>query len=131
MATSSALPRAAAGQVPAPETLLQIFWRRYRRNLMALGGLVMVLLFVFIAVFAPLIAPYHYNEQSLGNAWQPPSAAHPFGTDDLGRDQLSRIIYAVRTAAIVGLGASLLSLVIGAAIGSISGMRGGTLDSIL
>ena len=131
MATSSALPQAAAGAIPAPETLLQVFWRRYRRNLMALVGLALVIVFVVIAVFAPLLAPYHYNDQNLGNAWQRPSAAHPFGTDDLGRDQLSRIIYAVRTAAIVGLGASLLSLAIGAAIGSISGMRGGTTDSIL
>jgi peptide/nickel transport system permease protein len=98
---------------------------------MALVGLVLVIIFVFIAVFAPLLAPYHYNDQNLQNSWQAPSAEHPFGTDDLGRDQLSRIIYAVRTAAIVGLGASLLSLVIGAAIGSIAGMRGGTLDSIL
>jgi ABC-type dipeptide/oligopeptide/nickel transport system permease subunit len=131
MALSKALPQPSAGQVPAPETLLQVFWRRYRRNLMALVGLVLVIIFVFIAVFAPLLAPYHYNEQNLQNSWQVPSAEYPFGTDDLGRDQLSRIIYAVRTAAIVGLGASLLSLLIGAAIGSIAGMRGGMLDNIL
>ncbi len=131
MAVSSAFPRAAAGAVPAPETLLQVFWRRYKRNRMALVGLVLVIAFVFIAVFANFVAPYHYNDQNLANAWQPPSAEHPFGTDDLGRDQLSRIIFGVRTAAIVGLGASILSLLIGAAIGSVSGMRGGTLDSVL
>lgn len=131
MAVSNAFPQATAGAVPAPETLLQVFWRRYRRNRMALVGLVLVLLFVFIAVFAQFLAPYHYNEQNLAQTWQPPSPEHPFGTDDLGRDQLSRIIYAVRTAAIVGLGTSLLSLAIGAAIGSIAGMRGGTVDSVL
>jgi peptide/nickel transport system permease protein len=131
MAVSNAFPQATAGAVPVPETLWQVFWRRYRRNRMALVGLVLVLLFVFIAVFAPLLAPYHYNEQNLSQTWQPPSPTHPFGTDDLGRDQLSRIIYAVRTAAIVGLGTSLLSLAIGAAIGSIAGMRGGTVDSVL
>ena len=131
MAVSNAYPQATAEQAPAPETLLQVFWRRYKRNKMALVGLVLVIAFVFIAIFAPLIAPYHYNDQDLANAWQPPSPEHPFGTDDLGRDQLSRIIYAVRTAAIVGLGASLISLAIGASIGSVSGMRGGTVDSVL
>lgn len=131
MAISKGFPRAAAGQAPAPETLLQVFWRRYRRNAMALVGLVLVLLFILIAIFAPLIAPYHYNDQNLAQTWQPPSSEHLFGTDDLGRDQLSRIIYAVRTAAIVGLGTSLLSLLIGAVIGSVAGMRGGIVDSVL
>jgi peptide/nickel transport system permease protein len=131
MAVSGTFPQAAAGQVPAPETLLQVFWRRYRRNLMALVGLVLVIIFVLIAIFAPLIAPYGYNDQNLRQTWNKPSAQHLFGTDDLGRDQFSRIIYAVRTAAIVGLGTSGLSLLIGAAIGSISGMRGGMIDNIL
>jgi ABC-type dipeptide/oligopeptide/nickel transport system permease subunit len=131
MAVSNSLPRATAESVPASETLLQVFWRRYRRNTMALVGLALVILFVGIAIFAPLIAPYHYNDQNLTQTWQAPSSEHLFGTDDLGRDQLSRIIYAVRTAAIVGLGASGLSLLIGAIIGSISGMRGGMTDNIL
>ncbi|PLS77755.1 MAG: peptide ABC transporter permease [Chloroflexi bacterium] len=131
MAVSNAFPPTTVGAAPAPETLLQVFWRRYRRNHMALVGLVLVLAFVGIAVFAPLIAPYHYNAQNLSKTWQPPSREHPFGTDDLGRDQLSRIIYAVRTAAIVGIGTSLLSLLIGATIGSIAGMRGGTTDNVL
>ena len=131
MAVSESLPRSAAGATPAPDTIFQVFWRRYRRNRMALVGLALVIVFVGIAVLAPVIAPYHYNDQNLSQTWQPPSSEHFFGTDDLGRDQFSRIIYAVRTAAIVGLGASLLSLLIGAAIGSISGMRGGTVDSLL
>jgi peptide/nickel transport system permease protein len=98
---------------------------------MAVVGLALVLAFIGVALFAPLLAPYHYNDQNLAQTWKPPTREHPFGTDDLGRDQLSRIIYAVRTAAIVGLGASALSLLLGAVIGSISGMRGGTLDNIL
>jgi peptide/nickel transport system permease protein len=130
MAVSNALPQ-VAGSVPAAETLLQVFWRRYRRNRMAVVGLALVIVFVAIAIFAPLIAPYHYNDQNLAQTWKAPSREHIFGTDDLGRDQLSRVIYAVRTAAIVGLGASALSLLIGAAIGSISGMRGGLIDNIL
>jgi ABC-type dipeptide/oligopeptide/nickel transport system permease subunit len=131
MAVSKTLSPTAVDTVPQPETLLQVFWRRYRRNTMAVIGLVLVIIFILIAIFAPWIAPYHYNDQNLRNTWQPPSAEHIFGTDDLGRDQLSRVIYAVRTAAIVGLGASALSLLIGAVIGSISGMRGGWTDTIL
>jgi len=131
MAVSDSFPRPAAQAAPAPETLLQIFWRRYRRNTMALVGLVLVVAFVLIAIFAPLIAPYHYNAQNLSGTWQAPSREHLFGTDDLGRDQLSRIIYAVRTAAIVGLGTSILALLIGAVVGSIAGMRGGMIDSLL
>ena len=131
MAVSRPFPQASTGTVLKPDSLLKVFWRRYRRNMMALVGLVLVILFVLLAVFAPLIAPYHYNEQNLANAWQAPSAQHPFGTDDLGRDQLSRIIYAVRTAAIVGLGTSILALAIGGVIGAISGMRGGLTDNIL
>ncbi len=131
MAVSKALSQGGAGQAAAPESLLRIFWRRYRQNTMAVVGLVMVTAFLLIALFAPLIAPYHYNAQDLAHSWEEPSAAHLFGTDDLGRDQLSRIIYAVRTAAIVGLGASALSLLIGAAIGALSGMRGGATDSLL
>lgn len=131
MAVSEALSQGAAGQTIAPESLLRIFWRRYRQNAMAVVGLVMVTAFLLVALFAPLIAPYHYNAQDLAHSWEGPSAAHPFGTDDLGRDQLSRIVYAVRTAAIVGLGASALSLLIGAAIGALSGMRGGATDSLL
>lgn len=131
MAVSQSLPGSASGPIPAPDTLFQVFWRRYRRNLMAVVGLILVIAFVLVAAFAPLIAPYHYNDQNLTETWQTPSARHWFGTDDLGRDQLSRIIYAVRTAAVVGLGASILSLLIGATLGSISGMRGGLVDSIL
>lgn len=131
MALSDTIPTSAAASAPEPETLLQVFWRRYRRNHMALVGLVLVIIFVFVAIFAPMLAPYHYNAQDLSNTWKAPTAEHLFGTDDLGRDQLSRVIYAVRTAAIVGLGTTLLSLLIGAVIGSISGMRGGMVDNVL
>jgi ABC-type dipeptide/oligopeptide/nickel transport system permease subunit len=133
MASSTAPSRALSSTlvVPAPETLLQIYWRRYCRNRAAIVGLVIVGAFVFCALFGPVLAPYGYNDQSLGDAWESPSPQHLLGTDDLGRDQLSRILYAMRIAAIVGLGASLLSLAVGATVGAVSGMRGGLLDSVL
>ncbi|MCA0350768.1 MAG: ABC transporter permease [Chloroflexi bacterium] len=131
MAVNQLSQPTAQEELPVAESLLKVFWRRYRRNAMALVGLVLVIIFVILAIFAPVIAPYHYNDQNLAETWQKPSSAHWFGTDDVGRDQLSRIIYAVRTAAIVGLGTSILSLIIGAAIGSVSGMRGGLTDTFL
>jgi len=131
MALSDTIQTPAAASAPEPETLLQVFWRRYRRNHMALVGLVLVIVFVVVAIFAPMLAPYHYNAQDLSNTWKAPTAEHVFGTDDLGRDQFSRVIYAVRTAAIVGLGTTLLSLLIGTVIGAVSGMRGGIVDNVL
>ena len=131
MAVNQLSQPTAQEELPVAESLLKVFWRRYRRNAMALVGLVLVIIFVILAIFAPWIAPYHYNDQNLAATWQKPSSTYWFGTDDVGRDQLSRIIYAVRTAAIVGLGTSILSLIIGAAIGSVSGMRVGLTDTFL
>lgn len=132
-----ASPTAPVGAVsplattPAPETLSQIYWRRYRRNKAAVVGLIIVAVFVFLAIFGPILAPYGYNDQSLGDAWETPSPDHILGTDDLGRDQLSRILSAMRIAAVVGLGASLLSLSVGSVLGAVSGMRGGVTDNII
>ncbi len=127
--TSSAT--ALRAEAAVPQSLLSIYWRRYRRNRAAVLGLVIVGLFTLIAIFAPLLAPYGYDDQNYDKAWLPPSREHIFGTDNLGRDQLSRILYGIRVAAMVGLGASGLSLGVGAIVGAISGMRGGLLDNIL
>lgn len=116
----------------APEGLLKVYWRRYSRNKAAVVGLVLVTLFLLVAALAPLVAPYHYDDQNLDRAFLPSfSPGHIFGTDDLGRDQLSRILYGMRTAAIVGFAAQGGSLVIGAIVGAISGMRGGLVDNLL
>ncbi|MFZ5825461.1 MAG: ABC transporter permease [Bacillota bacterium] len=125
-------PQGTGNGKSAPAGLLTIYWRRYRRNKMAVAGLAFVLFFLVVALLAPWIAPYHYDAQNLDNSFAPHfSPGHIFGTDDLGRDQLSRIIYGVRTAAVVGLLAQFFSLLIGAAIGAVSGMRGGMVDAAL
>lgn len=133
MAVSGTLqqPAPAAARTAARESIWHVYWRRYRRNRMALVGLVLVIIFLLVAIAAPVIAPYGYNEQNLGDSFMDPSPQHIMGTDDLGRDQFSRLIYAIRTAAILGVGTTLVSLLIGGAIGAISGMRGGTLDNVL
>ena len=77
--------------------------RRFVRNKLAVVGLGMVLFVVIIAIFAPLLAPYDPQAQDLLNTESPPSAAHWFGTDVVGRDQLTRVMYGARIALIVGL----------------------------
>jgi len=93
------------------------------------GGIVLVLLLV--AVFADTLAPYGMNEQVLMDRVQPPSATHLLGTDNLGRDLLSRIIYGARISIYVGLGGSVLCTLVAAAIGLVSGFFGGKVDLVI
>jgi peptide/nickel transport system permease protein len=105
--------------------------RRFFRNKLAVVGLAMVAVVFVLAIFAPLIAPADPQLQNLLHTKATPSASHWFGTDELGRDQLSRVIYASRIAIVVGLSSILLALVLGVILGSIAGYRGGTADSIV
>jgi peptide/nickel transport system permease protein len=105
--------------------------RRFFRNKLALLGLVMIGIVFALAIFAPLLAPYDPRLQDLGNTTSKPSGAHWLGTDELGRDQLSRIIYGSRIAIIVGLASIVLALALGVILGSIAGYRGGKADSIV
>lgn len=94
-------------------------------------GTTIVLIFLLIALFGPAIAPYGVNEQIASEARQPPSATHWFGTDHLGRDVFSRLLYGARDILLLaGLG-TLLAVVAGTAIGLLSGYRGGTFDEVL
>ncbi len=96
----------------------------------ALGGTI-VLMFLLLALFGPLIAPYGLNEQLYDEARQPPSAAHWFGTDHLGRDVFSRVVLGTRDVlALAGLG-TLLAVLSGASLGLLSGYLGGWFDEIL
>lgn len=118
--------------MPKEETYLSMVWRRFKRHRMAVVGLVILILMYAMAIFAPWIAPYHYSEMTLGRAMQPPSAEHPFGTDRIGADLLSRIIWGSRISLSVGLVAAGIALVFGTIIGSISGYFAGTvIDDIL
>ncbi|MBC7319379.1 ABC transporter permease [bacterium] len=101
------------------------------KNKAALAGLLIILFFVFIAIFANFIAPYDPYEQSLYDRLQPPSRTHLFGTDDLGRDILSRIIYGARISLTIGIISVALALGMGATAGLISAYYGGIIDTIL
>jgi oligopeptide transport system permease protein len=121
---------AAAPQRPAT-TYWQDAWRRLKQNKVAMAGLVMIGLISLLALIGPYLSPYSYSDQSLMNANQPPSAAHWFGTDNLGRDLFTRILYGARISLAIGIVASLINLGIGVVYGGIAGYFGGRVDSIM
>lgn len=106
-------------------------WRTFRRSRTALAGLIIIAFFALTALLAPLIAPHDPTAFSLGDQMAPPSATYPLGTDELGRDVLSRLLWGARITLLMTLGAVLLSLVTGAFLGIIAGFRGGWLDTLI
>lgn len=109
----------------------QEIWRRFKRNKGALLGAFIVILLIVFAIFAEYIAPYDPVKQDLVNRLQTPSAAHWFGTDELGRDIFSRIVYGSRISLSVGLIAIIISLTGGVALGAVAGFYGGRLDDVI
>ncbi|MET9697929.1 ABC transporter permease [Streptomyces sp. NPDC006529] len=104
---------------------------RFLANKLAIVGLGLVLALFAVALFAPLIAPHDPYHQDLTNTLQNPGGAHLLGTDALGRDQLSRLIYGSRIAVIVGLASIFLACAIGILIGAVAGYFGRATDSVL
>lgn len=111
------------------------FWndavRRFRGNWLAVAGSFIILLFIFAAIFGPMIAPYDFLEQNILTSLKGPSAEHLLGTDDLGRDIFSRLLYGARTAALVAFSTTTISLVVGVMVGTWAGIRGGRVDQFL
>lgn len=109
-----------------------IFWQRFRRHKVAVASCIYLIFIVLVAVFAPLIAPYDPNEINLELArfGEPaaPSLAHPMGSDQVGRDILSRIIFGARVSLVVGFLATGLAILVGTIAGAISGFIGGWVD---
>ncbi|MEC0233089.1 ABC transporter permease [Paenibacillus kribbensis] len=106
-------------------------WRAFRHNKMAFVGLSVIVFFVIIALIAPWIAPFDYKEQNLVSRLQPPSAEHWFGTDDLGRDLLSRTLYGARISLWVGFLSVIGSMIVGTALGLIAGFYGKWADMVI
>jgi len=106
-------------------------WQRLRRNHMAVAGLVILALLITAALLAPVLTPYGYDQMDLELNAIPPSAAHWLGTDDTGRDLLTRMLYGGRVSLAVGLCATLVSLLIGVTYGAASGYAGGRTDEIM
>jgi ABC-type dipeptide/oligopeptide/nickel transport system permease subunit len=103
-------------------------WRRFRHHPPALVGLGIIVVFLLLAVFAPLISPYDPVAQDLSSAVQSPSSAHWFGTDQLGRDIATRLMYGTRISLLIGVLAVLIGLVIGVPLGMVAGYYGGWAD---
>jgi peptide/nickel transport system permease protein len=104
-------------------------WRRYRRNKLALASLVFCALLVLLALAAPLVAPHHFTETDYDATLRPTgTAGHVLGTDLLGRDVLSRLLYGLRTALFVAFGAELTALVLALTVGLTAGYRGGRME---
>jgi peptide/nickel transport system permease protein len=121
----------AAAEVPAARRRPGFFSRLWReKRLGAIGGL-LLLFFLLCGIFAEVIAPYDYNEIMPLDRLQGPSAAHWFGTDNLGRDVLSRCLYGARLSVIIGCSAALLATLISALIGIVSGYFGGKVDLLV
>ena len=104
---------------------------RLSRNRAAIFGGIILLMLIILAVLAPLIAPYSYSYQDLNLGASPPSAEHWLGTDILGRDLLSRILYGARISLLVGFVATGVALIIGVSWGIVAGYLGGRVDSIM
>ena len=106
-------------------------WRRLRRNRSAVMGLFIAALLYVTALFAPWLAPYGYDEQNLDAVERPPSWAYPLGTDEVGRDLLSRIIWGTRSAAFVSITVTLVNLALGVPLGTLAGYFHGWVDTLI
>lgn len=125
------------GAAPASRSLTALALRRFLRHRLALTGSAILLALMLASLLAPWIAPH--DPEAMGvtfPTWadsilQPPSAAHPFGTDELGRDTLSRIIYGAQVSLSIGFAVALLSTLIGVIFGLVSGFVGGFVDAVI
>jgi peptide/nickel transport system permease protein len=109
----------------------KMFMKSIFKNKLATIGLAVIILLLLVAAFAPLIAPYSYITQDLNNAFAPPSWEHLLGTDNLGRDELSRLIYGTRQSLQIGLLSVALGAALGTTFGLFAGYYGGLVDELL
>src|SRR5450755_1520502 len=106
-------------------------WRRFRRHKLAVLGLVVLTAMVLMVAFGPLLWKLSINDIDFSARLNTPSAAHPFGTDDLGQDVFARMLYGGRISLAVGLAAMLMAMLVGVTIGAVSGISRGAVDAAL
>ena len=114
-----------------PQSPARIFWRRFTANWRAIAAAIVLLGIILLVALAPVVTPYERDAQNLRARFLPPSAEHWMGTDDLGRDLFTRVLYAGQASLTVGVLAVLISLVVGVGIGLVSGYFGGWADGLL
>lgn len=106
-------------------------WETFSRNRLALIGLILLVVVVLASVFGPMLSPYPYDSMDAMSRNQGSSAAHWFGTDQMGRDIFTRVLYGTRVSLLVGFASTALNLIIGVLYGSIAGYIGGKTDMIM
>lgn len=112
-------------------SFMSIFWGRFRKNSLAVAGGIIVVALLFVAIVAPLISPYNPDDIDRRHVLDAPDVHHPLGTDDLGRDVLSRMIWGSRISLAVGFVAVGIATLIGMILGAFSGYYGGWVDRII
>ena len=118
-------------QLGEEERFRDLLRRMARENKTAVVSFFLILLMILAAVFAPLLTPYGENEMDLMHRLSPPSAEHLLGTDEGGRDLLTRLLFGARVSLLIGVVPALLSLILGAALGVLAGYRGGLTDAVI
>ncbi|HYS91875.1 MAG TPA: hypothetical protein VEL48_00475, partial [Candidatus Acidoferrales bacterium] len=121
----------AAAPSAATTSLWRDAWRRLLRNKLAVVGGVTVVLLCLVAIFANVLAPQSYTKANFGSIYEFPNREFPLGTDQLGRDVLSRMIYGARVSMLVGLGSQVIVLLIGVPLGALAGFVGGRTDTLM
>jgi len=112
-------------------TLSSLAWRKFKRNKLSLLGAGIIIGLIFVAILTPYLAPHDPNKMFWGREYTPPCSEFPLGTDEMGRDVLSRIIWGARTSLYVGLASVALIVALGVTIGAVSGYFGGWVDELL
>lgn len=120
-----------SGDIAGEERPAARAWRRLKQRKSAMLGLVVIFVLIVLAIFAPLIAPFDPAQQSWTAVRKPPSWAHWFGTDESGRDLLSRVIYGARASLLAGVVSVSIALTAGVPIGLLAGYRGGWIDALI
>lgn len=128
---ATSLPLDQADGASSRRDLWRARWRQFRRSRMALPGLLLFSVFLLAGLLAPWIAPYSPYDNDLANVMAAPSRLHWFGTDELGRDILSRILYGARISLVEGVLSAAIAAGIGVPIGMLSGYAGGRLDALI
>lgn len=131
MRKSSELPNELCAQLGEAETFASAVKRLWRENRLAAASAIVILLFILAAILAPVLTPYTFDGMDLHNRLAPPSRAHLLGTDEAGRDVLTRMLYGSQVSLLVGIVPTVISMLAGAILGIIAGYNGGRTDAVI
>lgn len=131
MNTDSILTASLESQIGEAETFSTAMKRLWRENKLASASAIVIVLFILAAIFAPLLTPYTFDGMDLLHRLAPPSKEHLLGTDEAGRDVLTRLLYGARISLLVGIVPTIISMLVGAVLGIIAGYNGGWVDSLI